>query len=97
MDSLKSQSRIDYSPDNLPEVECSEVQPQMLHSSAPYMPLHDQELGGQIQNNAAYPELEPPRMMMNQYGQDCINANMPEKSESIHNTPETNKSKIQKI
>lgn len=62
MDSLKHKARFGYTPNQLPEVENREVDPHFLQSSAPYMPLYDQELGDPVQVHPSYPVPEPPRI-----------------------------------
>lgn len=62
MDSLKHKARFGYTPNQLPEVENREVEPHFLQSSAPYMPLYDQELGDSVQVHPSYPVPEPPRI-----------------------------------
>ena len=63
MDSLKYKARLDYTTNTLPQVNEREVEPQLLHSTAPYMPLYDQELGNQMQNHPAYPVPQPPQIV----------------------------------
>lgn len=63
MDSIKYKARLSYMPGPLPQVESKEVDPQFFQSSAPYMPLYDQELGGNVVEHLSYPTLEPPRIV----------------------------------
>eukprot|EP00343_Euplotes_focardii_P010041 CAMPEP_0205829178 /NCGR_PEP_ID=MMETSP0206-20130828/37243_1 /ASSEMBLY_ACC=CAM_ASM_000279 /TAXON_ID=36767 /ORGANISM="Euplotes focardii, Strain TN1" /LENGTH=641 /DNA_ID=CAMNT_0053131641 /DNA_START=43 /DNA_END=1968 /DNA_ORIENTATION=- len=60
MDSLKYKVKLDYVPSKIPQVDNREIETGLLHSAAPYMPLYDQELGGQMHDHPAYPVPQPP-------------------------------------
>jgi hypothetical protein len=60
MDSSKFyQAKVGYTP--LPTEDAKRVEPELLKSSAPYMPLYDSEFGIN-QVHPSYPVPEPPRV-----------------------------------